>query len=95
MPSTRSPSAGATTSEARWLPYSWWVHPDELAAEIARASKALQRTRADIVRQAVEYHLEDLEDLALGLEALRDPSDPVLDWKEVRDELLAEVTRGG
>ena len=69
--------------------------PDELAAEIDRASKALKRSRADIVRQALEYYLEDLEDLALGLEALRDPADPILDWEDVRSELLAETTRDG
>lgn len=47
--------------------------PDELVAEIDRAAKALKRSCADIVRQAVEYYLEDLEGLARGLEALRDP----------------------
>ena len=25
----------------------------------------------------------------LGLDALRDPSDPVLDWSDVRDEVLS------
>lgn len=64
--------------------------PDELIAEIDRAAEALKRTRAEVIRQAVEYYLEDLEDLRLGLEALRDPADPVLDWEDVRTELLAE-----
>lgn len=63
--------------------------PDELAEEIDRAAAALKRSRADVIRQALEYYLEDLEDLALGLDALRDPSDPVLDWSDVRDELLS------
>lgn len=63
--------------------------PDELVGEIDRAAKALKRSRADIVRQAVEYYLADLEDLAQGLEALRDPADPVLEWSEVREELVA------
>lgn len=64
--------------------------PEELVTEIDRAAKSLKRSRADIIRQAVEYYLEDLEDLALGLEALRDPADPVLEWSEVRDELLSD-----
>lgn len=55
--------------------------PDRLVEEIDRAAKALKRSRADLVRQAVEYYLEDLEDLALGLDALRDPADPVLEWE--------------
>jgi len=63
--------------------------PDQLAEEIDRAAAALKRSRADVIRQALEYYLEDLEDLALGLDALRDPSDPVLDWSDVRDELVS------
>jgi len=63
--------------------------PDQLAEEIDRAAAALKRSRADVIRQALEYYLEDLEDLALGLDALRDPSDSVLDWSDVRDELLS------
>ena len=63
--------------------------PDQLAEEIDRAAAALKRSRADVIRQALEYYLEDLEDLALGLDALRDPSDPVLDWSDVRDEVLS------
>ena len=39
---------------------------------------------------ALEYYLEDLEDLRLGIERLRDPADPVLDWEEVRGELLGQ-----
>lgn len=63
---------------------------DELVAEIDKAADTLKRTRADIVRQAIEYYLDDLEDLRLGLEALRDPNDPILEWEEVRAGLLAK-----
>lgn len=62
--------------------------PDDLLAALDRAARQLDRTRSEMVRQAVEYYLEDLEDLAQGLERLRDPADPVLDWEEVRRELL-------
>ncbi len=64
--------------------------PEELVAAIDTAANRLQRSRSDLVRQALEYYLEDLEDLKLGLERLQDPSDPVLDWEEVKRELLAE-----
>ena len=64
--------------------------PDELVARIDRAAEALKRTRADVVRQAIEYYLDDLEDLRLGLEALADPADPVLEWDEVRTSLLGK-----
>lgn len=64
--------------------------PEELVEAIDSAANRLQRSRSDLVRQALEYYLEDLEDLKLGLERLQDPSDPVLDWEEVKRELLAE-----
>lgn len=62
--------------------------PAELVEAMDRAAGRLQRTRADLIRQAVEYYLDDVEDLHLGLERLHDPSDPILDWDEVRRELL-------
>lgn len=52
------------------------------------AATALHRTRADVVRQAIEYYLEDFEDLNLALQALRDPADVVLDWEAAKHELL-------
>jgi predicted DNA-binding protein len=64
--------------------------PEKLVREIDRAAAALKRSRADIVRASIEYYLADLEDLRLGLEALSDPADPVLDWEEVRSELLGQ-----
>lgn len=62
--------------------------PGELVEEIDEAARRLERTRADVIRQAIEYYLDDLEDLRLGLERLQDPADPVLDWEEVRRQLL-------
>lgn len=62
--------------------------PSELIAEMDQAANRLHRTRAEIVRQAVEYYLDDLEDLHQGLERLQDPADPLLDWEEVRLALL-------
>ena len=62
--------------------------PDELAEALDAAATALKRSRAEVVRQALERYLEDFDDLAVALDRLRDPSDPVLDWDEVRNELL-------
>jgi transposase len=62
--------------------------PDELVAQIDEAASRLQRSRAQLVRQAIEYYLDDLDDLKLGLERLQDPADPVLDWSVVKRELL-------
>lgn len=62
--------------------------PDDLVALLDEAASRLNRTRAQVVRQAIEYYLEDLEDLHLALERLQDPSDPVLDWADVKRDLL-------
>ncbi len=62
--------------------------PDEQTAALDAAAAALKRSRAEIVRQAVEQYLEDFDDLSVAVERLRDPSDPVLDWDEVRRGLL-------
>ncbi len=61
--------------------------PDDLAKALDEAAAELKRSRADIIRQALERYLEDLDDLSVALERLRDPVDPVLDWDQVRHEL--------
>lgn len=62
--------------------------PDEVAEALDLAAATLKRSRAEVIRQALESYLEDFDDLTVALERLRDPSDPVLDWDEVRRELL-------
>jgi predicted DNA-binding protein len=64
--------------------------PDELVASLDQAAGQLRRTRAEIVRQAVEYYLEDFEDISRAIEVLRDPADPVLDWEQVKRDLLGQ-----
>lgn len=62
--------------------------PDALVEALDSAAKELNRSRADIVRQAVERYLEDFDDLTVALQRLGDSSDLVLDWDQVRHELL-------
>ena len=62
--------------------------PDAVVAALDAVASELQRSRAEIVRFAIERYLEDFDDLSLAVERLRDPSDPVLDWERVRRELL-------
>jgi transposase len=64
--------------------------PDELVRSIDDAARRLNRSRAEVIRQAIEYYLDDVEDLRLGLERLQDPSDPVLEWDEVKRDLLGK-----
>ncbi|MDE0236524.1 MAG: ribbon-helix-helix protein, CopG family [bacterium] len=63
--------------------------PDELVDALDAAAEDLKRSRADIIRQALERYLEDYDDLEVAVERLRDPADPVLDWDQVRHELLS------
>ena len=62
--------------------------PDDLVEKADRAATRLNRSRAQLLRQALEYYLEDFEDLRLALDRLNDPADPVLDWEDVRRDLL-------
>lgn len=62
--------------------------PAKLVEALDSAAKQLNRSRAEIVRQALERYLEDFDDLTLAIERLLDPNDPVLDWDQVKDELL-------
>jgi len=65
--------------------------PDDLARQIDETAAQLKRSRAQVVRQALEYCLEDFEDLKLGIERLRDPADSILDGDDVRRELLDQA----
>ena len=51
-------------------------------------SQITARLPDDIVRQAIELYLEDYVDLPAAVDTLKDPSDGVLDWEEVRSALL-------
>jgi len=62
--------------------------PTPLVEELDKAAKDLRRSRADIIRLAIEHYLEEFDDLAVSIERIRDPNDKVLDWNCVRRELL-------
>ncbi len=64
--------------------------PDELVTALDDAASQLRRTRADVVRRAIEYYLDDFEDVAAAIQSLQDPADPVLDWDSVRRDLLGQ-----
>ncbi|MDE2764903.1 MAG: ribbon-helix-helix domain-containing protein [Chloroflexota bacterium] len=61
---------------------------DSLAESLDAAAARLKRSRAEVIRQALENYVEDFDDLSVAVERLRDPSDPVLDWDEVRRGLV-------
>ena len=63
--------------------------PDSVIETLDAAAAELKRSRADVIRQALERYVEDYLDIGIALERLRDPTDPVLDWDDVKRELLA------
>lgn len=62
--------------------------PEALINALDAAAHSLNRSRAEVIRQAIEHYVEDFGDLSTAVERLRDPNDPVLDWDDVRRELL-------
>lgn len=62
--------------------------PPAMVEALDAAAATLGRSRADVVREALERYLEDFDDLTVAVKRLRDPGDPVLDWDEVRSDLL-------
>ncbi len=64
--------------------------PDELVQALDETAQSLNRSRAEVIRQAVERYVEDFDDLSVAIERLRDPADPVLDWDEVQRDLLRQ-----
>ncbi|MDT8442158.1 MAG: ribbon-helix-helix protein, CopG family [Desulfuromonadales bacterium] len=63
--------------------------PDDVVAALDRTAQELHRSRADVIRQAIECYLEDFEDISVAIERLRDPADESVDWQEARRALLA------
>ena len=62
--------------------------PDPMVDALDTAARQLRRSRADVIRLAVEHYLEDFDDLSTAIDRLSDPTDPVLDWDDVRREFL-------
>ena len=52
--------------------------PDELVRALDATARGLNRSRSEVLRQAVERYVEDFGDLSNAVERLRDPAEPVL-----------------
>lgn len=61
--------------------------PDRLAKKLDRVAKETDRSRSYVVQKAVEIYLDDLADLQVALDRLRDASDPVVSRDEIRKSL--------
>jgi RHH-type rel operon transcriptional repressor/antitoxin RelB len=56
--------------------------PENIIAELDEVARERKRTRAEIIREAVEIYLAEWADYAIALERLRDPHDPILPAEE-------------
>ncbi len=60
---------------------------DEVLAELDQVARELRRTRAEVVRRAVEIYLAEYADHQIALQRLNDPDDPLLSTQEMWKEL--------
>ena len=63
--------------------------PDTVVSALDKAAQTLHRSRADVIRQAIESYLEDFGDLSIALERLQDPTDESIDWEDAKRALLS------
>jgi RHH-type rel operon transcriptional repressor/antitoxin RelB len=61
--------------------------PDELADQLEGVAKETDRSRSYIILKAIESYLEEVADLQIALERLRDKSDPIISSAEMRKSL--------
>ncbi len=61
--------------------------PDELAEQLKGVAKETDRPRSYIIQKALESYLEDIADLQIALDRLRDKSDFLVTSAEMRKSL--------
>jgi len=61
--------------------------PENIITELDEVARERKRTRAEIIREAVDIYLKEWADYAIALDRLRDPNDPILSAQEFWDEV--------
>ena len=61
--------------------------PESLAKELSNVASMTERPKSFLVQKALESYLHDQADLQIGLDRLRDTSDPVISIEEMRKEI--------
>lgn len=61
--------------------------PESLAKELNNVASMTERPKSFLVQKALENYLHDQADLQIGLDRLRDTSDPVISIEEMRKEI--------
>ena len=60
---------------------------EDVLAEIDAVARELRRTRAEVIRRAVEIYLAEFADYQIALERLSDPNAPMLTTGEMWEKL--------
>ena len=60
---------------------------DEVLAALDDVARELRRTRAELIRRAVEIYLAEYADHQIALDRLNDPADPIVSTDEMRRDL--------
>jgi predicted DNA-binding protein len=61
--------------------------PEDIITELDAVARERKRTRAEIIREAVDIYLKEWAEYAIALDRLRDPNDAVLSHEEFWDEV--------
>ncbi|MFZ2657995.1 MAG: hypothetical protein WAX69_23895 [Victivallales bacterium] len=61
--------------------------PERLAKDLNHVALLAERPKSFLVQKALESYLHDQADLQIGLDRLRDVSDPVISIAEMRKEI--------
>ena len=64
--------------------------PDNLVRRIDKTARSMNRSRADIIRTAVELYLVDIGKQRSTLDRLNIPVSLTFDWDDVETSLLAK-----
>ncbi len=61
--------------------------PDKLAKELSSIAVSTERSKSFLVQKALEEYLKNQADLQVGLDRLRDTSDPIISVEAIREEI--------
>jgi predicted transcriptional regulator len=64
--------------------------PDDLVQSIDETARSMNRSRAEIIRKAVELYLAGVEEQWSTLDRLSLPAGLTFDWEDVESSLLAK-----
>lgn len=61
--------------------------PDTLTRELNQVAKETERPKSFLIKKAIESYLEEMADLQIASDRLRDPNDEIISSRELRQSL--------